>query len=144
MKEKDPKTFSLTTHQNHYHFLEINFPTSNIFIFHNKKLDILPGLQRMFHPVPGPTKCWHWSSDVVLSRYHQHNDANSPEPMSGRFWTQHLELTSTWKRVMLQGLFLLFPYGNNKLMNHTIKGIYSGNQKRLQSWLLLSLLINKR
>lgn len=24
-------TFSLTTHQNHYHFLEINFPTNNIF-----------------------------------------------------------------------------------------------------------------
>lgn len=88
MIEKDPNTFSLTTHQNHYHFLEINFPTNNIFKLHNKNLISYSGLQRMFHPVPEPTKCWHWSSDVVLSRYHQHNDANSPEPTSGRFWTR--------------------------------------------------------
>ena len=97
----------------------------------------------MFRPVPEPTECWRWSSGAVLSQYHQRNGAGSPEPTSGRFWTRRLELTSTWKRVVIQRLFLPSPYGNNKLMNHTIKGIYSGNQERVQSWLLLSLLINR-
>lgn len=111
--------------------------------FITKKINIIPGLQRMFHLVLEPVRCWHWSSNVVLSQYHQHNDANSPEPMNAQFWIQHLEQISTWGKIYASGIGFLFLYGNKKLISHTIKGIYSENHKRLQSWLLPSPLPNK-
>lgn len=74
----------------------------------------------MFHLVLKPIKCWHWSSDVVLSLYHQHSDANSLEPMNVQFWIQHLELISTWKKVC-SGIGFLFHYGNKKPMSNIIK-----------------------
>lgn len=129
MTKKDPNTFFLTTYWNHYYFIQqiifLNILLKNFII---KKIDILPGLQRTFRLVLEPIKCWRWSSDVVLSQYHQHNDANSLEPMNVQFWIQHLELISTWKKVC-SGIGFLFYYGSKKLMSHTIKRIYSRNQK---------------
>lgn len=144
MTKEDPNTFFLPTYQNDYNFIQqIIFLTLLFKHFIMNKINIIPGLQRMFHLVLEPIKCWHWSSDVVLSRYHQRNDANSPEPMNVQFWIQHLEPISTWKKKYTSGTGFLFPFGNNKLISHTIKRIYYGNHERLQSWLVLSPLPNE-
>lgn len=81
----------------------------------------LPELQGTFHLEPGPTGCWHWSSGAVLILCHQRNDANSQGPVNGQSWIPHLELTSTWEKMMQQELGTPFPLVTALWITHAQK-----------------------